>query len=36
MKFTRTASTNWKGTGMEGKGSVTYTKHRAKQYPAFF
>ncbi len=23
MKFTRTASTNWKGTGMEGKGSVT-------------
>lgn len=23
MKFTRKASTNWKGTGMEGKGSVT-------------
>lgn len=23
MKFTRTASTNWKGTGMEGNGSVT-------------
>lgn len=23
MKFTRTASTNWKGTGMDGAGSVT-------------
>ncbi|MES2811059.1 MAG: OsmC family protein [Bacteroidota bacterium] len=23
MKFTRKATTNWKGTGMEGKGSVT-------------
>ncbi|MBC7522854.1 MAG: OsmC family peroxiredoxin [Flavobacterium sp.] len=23
MKFTRSASTNWKGTGMEGKGSIS-------------
>jgi osmotically inducible protein OsmC len=23
MKFTRRASANWKGTGMEGKGSIT-------------
>jgi len=23
MKFTRTGSTNWKGTGMEGKGTVS-------------
>lgn len=23
MKFSRTASTNWKGTGMEGKGTIS-------------
>lgn len=36
MKFTRTASANWKGTGMEGSGTVTTESNVLNNTPSSF
>jgi len=36
MKFTRTASANWKGTGMEGSGTVTTQSNILNNTPSSF
>ncbi len=36
MKFTRTASANWKGTGMDGSGTVTTESNILNNTPSSF